>query len=209
MENIKEEIVEEVNKINNAIVPQSEQRTEIRPIDMFGDNYRMATQLAKSSLLPPTYQNKPENCIIALGMSQKIGVDFFTVTQNLNVIKGKTSWSGSFCRTLIELTGKYKDLNLKYTGTKGTDTYGCYLEATRVSDGEIIKGPEVTMKMAKQEGWTSNTKWLNLSELMLAYRCQSFFARIHCPEAMSGVYTSEEMEDLSNTPNKRVIKDVL
>lgn len=129
--------------------------------------------------------------------------------QNLNIIKGRVSWTGSFCKTLIEMTGKFRDLNLNYIGTKGKDDYGCFLSATRISDNAIIKGPEVTMKMAKEENWTTNKKWLTLTDLMLAYRCQSFFARVYCPEAMNGIYTYEEIEDTNDYNNKRKIEDVL
>ena len=127
--------------------------------------------------------------------------------QNLAIIRGKTAWSGSFCKTLIERTGKFKDLELNYIGEKGKDSYGCYLSAIRLSDNKIIKGPEVTMKMAKDEGWTSNKKWLTLTDLMLAYRCQSFFCRIYCPEAMNGIYTDSEVEEF--TPNREQPIDVL
>ncbi len=193
-------------KENNKIVNTENNSTYF---DDFTKNYRMATQLAKSTIIPQTYQNKPENVIVALGLSQKMGIDPFTIMQNLNIIKGKTSWSGSFCKSLIEMTGKFKDLNLNYIGTKGTDSYGCFLSATRISDNTVIKGPEVTMKMAKEEKWTTNPKWLSLTDLMLAYRCQSFFARLYCPEAMNGVYTSEEIEDINDNNTKRTIKDVL
>lgn len=192
---------EDLPEIHNI---QEQPKTELQ---LFGDNWRIATQLAKSTIIPDNYKNKPENVIIALGMAQQLDLTPFTVMQNLNIIKGKTSWSGSFCKTLIEKTKRFKDLNLNYIGQKGTDSYGCYLSATRISDNQIIKGPEVTMKMAKEEGWTTNKKWLTLTDLMLAYRCQSFFARLYCPEAMNGVYTSEEIEDIQ--PTKRIVEDVL
>lgn len=195
---------EETLEIKVPIKVQEQPKTDLQ---LFTDNWRMATQLAKSSIIPDNYKNKPENVIIALGMAQKMDIDPFTVMQNLNIIKGKTSWSGSFCKTLIEKTKRFKNLELNYIGEKGKDSYGCYLSATRISDGKLIKGPEVTMQMAKEEGWTTNKKWLTLTDLMLAYRCQSFFARLHCPEAMSGVYTSEEIEDIQ--PTKRIIEDVL
>lgn len=209
----KEENKQEENKKENSQIKRTE--VIIQPpkqetnIQAFSDNWRMACQLSKSTIIPQQYQNKPENVIVALGMSQKMGIDPFTIMQNLNIIKGKTSWSGSFCKSLIEMTGKFKDLNLNYIGTKGTDSYGCFLSATRISDDKIINGPEVTMKMAKEEKWTTNTKWLTLTDLMLAYRCQSFFARLHCPEAMNGIYTNEEIEDISGTNAKRIVKDVL
>ncbi len=200
------EDTENKEEITKPILQEINQpRTELQ---LFGDNWRIACQLSKSTILPDNYRGKPENVIIALGMSQKMDLDPFTVMQNLNVIKGKTSWSGSFCKTLIEKTKRFKDLELNYIGEKGTDSYGCYLSATRISDGKIIKGPEVTMKMAKEEGWTSNKKWITLTDLMLAYRCQSFFARLHCPEAMNGIYTSEEIEDIQPTI-KKTVEDVL
>jgi hypothetical protein len=67
--------------------------------------------------------------------------------------------------------------------------------ATRISDGETVKGTTVTMAMAKAEGWTSNSKWRNMPEQMLGYRAASFFARMYCPEALMGLQTYEEVID--------------
>lgn len=65
-----------------------------------------------------------------------------------------------------------------------------------MSDGETVQGVEVTVSMAKAEGWTSNPKWRNMPDLMLAYRASAFFARVYCPEALMGVQTYEEVEDI-------------
>lgn len=198
----------EENAVKSEIVPQQRQEFNIQT---FSENYRMAAQLAKSTIIPQTYQNKPENVIVAIGMAQKIGLDPFTIMQNLNIIKGKTSWSGSFCRTLIEKSNKYSNLKLIFVGEKGTDTYGCYMQGISKETGELIKGPEVNMKMAKSENWTSNPKWNNMTELMLSYRATSFFARVYVPEALNGVQTAEEIEDIYGSKNesKREMKDVL
>ena len=212
--NKENEIIEiektEEKKENKPEVIQQNQIYQ-KPIQEFSDNWRMATQLAKSTIIPSTYQDKPENVIVAIGMAQKLGLDPFTIMQNLNIIKGKTSWSGSFCRTLIEKSNKYTNLQLIFVGQKGTDSYGCYMQGVNKETGEITKGPEVNMKMAKAENWTSNTKWINMPELMLSYRATSFFARVYVPEALNGVQTTEEIEDIfnNNQTQKREIKDVL
>ena len=205
----KVEKVEEPKEKKVEIIQQVQHQVTIQE---FSDNWRMATQLAKSTIIPQTYQNKPENVIVAIGMAQKLGLDPFTIMQNLNIIKGKTSWSGSFCRTLIEKSNKYTNLQLIFVGQKGTDTYGCYMQGVNKETGETIKGPEVNMKMARAENWTSNTKWINMPELMLSYRATSFFARVYVPEALNGVQTTEEIEDIFNNSNnsqKREMKDVL
>lgn len=213
-ENKQPEIIETV-QVAEQVSEQVQEKQEIAtvvenrtPIQEFSDNWRMATQLAKSTIIPQAFIGKPENVVIALGLAQQMGLSPFIVMQNLNIIKGKISWSGSFCKTLIEMTGRFKNLELNYFGEKGKDSYGCYLSATRISDGKEIKGPEVTMLMAKEEGWTTNKKWITLTDLMLGYRCQSFFARLYCPEALGGIYTSEEIND-SNIETKRVVPDIL
>ena len=188
----------------------------INTLDNYQDNWQMAVNLSKSDLVPDNYKNKPENVIIALGMSQQTGLPPFTIMQNLNIVRGKASFSGSFCRTLIEKTGKYAELDLKYIGEKGKDNYGAYLQGIK-KDGSIIKGPEVTIEMAKKEGWYSKkdkygnetSKWQTMPELMLGYRATAFFARLYEPSALNGVYTSEELEDISYGNNVREVKDVL
>lgn len=209
-------VIDEVEVVDTVDTVDTPKQVETKPVKVeqqpttlqsFSDDWKIANQLAKSDIIPDNYKGKPQNVIIAVGLARQMDLPPFTVMQNLAIIRGKTSWSGSFCKTLIERTGKFRDLELNYIGEKGKDTYGCYLSAIRVSDGKLIKGPEVTMKMAKEENWTSNKKWLTLTDLMLAYRCQSFFCRLYVPEAMNGIYTSEEVEDI--TPNRQQPQDIL
>ena len=187
---IEEPKQEENNTQLKVIQPKQE-----NILNTFSNNWEIAARISKSTIIPDNYKNKPENVIVAISLANQMQLDPFTVMQNLAIIKGKTSWSGSFCKTLIERTGKYKNLELNYVGKKGTDSYGCFLSAIRVSDGKRIEGPLVTMEMAKAEGWTSNKKWLTLTDLMLAYRCQSFFCRLYVPEAMNGIYTEDEVAE--------------
>ena len=173
----------------------------------FGDMWKIATQYSKSDLVPDTYKNKPQNVVIALGMAQKTGFDVYTIMNNLNIVKGKASWSGSFCRTLIEATGLYKDLDLIEIGERGKDSWGYYAQAVKKSDGKVVKGAAVTMAMAKAEGWLKNTKWTTMPELMMQYRCLAFFARVYASSAINGLQTFEEVEDVSSQNN--VMEDIL
>ena len=166
----------------------------------FDQMARSAGMLAKTSLVPQAYQGKPEDCFLALEIASRMNVSPMVVMQNMYVVKGKPSWAGQACIMLINNCGKFRDVRHVYTGTKGTDSRGCYVEAVRISNGETVHGTEVTMQMAKAEGWLSNPKWKNMPELMLAYRAGAFFARVHCPEAMMGVQTTEEVYDAAEAP---------
>lgn len=168
----------------------------------FNQMLRAADMLSKTNIIPQAYQNKPQDCFVAIEMATRMGVSPMVVMQNMYVVKGKPSWAGQACTMLINSCGKFREVNHVYTGEKGTDDRGCYVSAIRISDGERIDGVEVTLKMAKDEGWLSNPKWRNMPELMLAYRASAFFARVYCPEALMGVQVADEIYDVADSVNK-------
>lgn len=188
-ENIVDTISETKSETQIDVSCESEPKTQIvikekenNSLQNFADDWKIANQLAKSTLFPAEFQGHPENIIVCLGMAKKMDMDVFTIAQNLHLIKGRLSWSGSFCKTLIEKTGQYKDLDLVYFGDEGKDNFGCYLEATRIRDGKRIKGNKVTVELAKKEGWWSKkdkygnetSKWSTLTAQMLRLQGDGF-----------------------------------
>lgn len=182
-----------------ALTVQPEQLNEVmaKPtggfIESFRESYKLASVLAKSSLVPQQYQGKTEDCALAIDMADRMGVSPLMVMQSLYVVKGKPSWSGQACMSFIK--AKYGDAQPVYTGQRGSDTRGCFVRVIK-PDGEVIEGTEVTIAMAKSEGWMSNSKWKNMPEQMLAYRAAAFFARVYCPEILMGVSVEGEVEDM-------------
>ena len=182
---------------------------ELAPVTVWTDKkqfdqlLRAANMLSQTSIIPATYQGKPLDCFVALEMATRMGVSPLVVMQNMYVVKGKPAWSGQVCTMFINSCGKFTQVKHVYTGEKGTDSRGCYVTATRISDGIQVNGVEVTIAMAKAEGWTANTKWRNMPELMLAYRASAFFARVHCPEALMGVQLVDEIYDTETSRNAK------
>ena len=174
---------------------------ELAPVTVWTDKkqfdqlLRAANMLSQTSIIPATYQGKPQDCFVAIEMANRMGVSPLVVMQNMYVVKGKPAWAGQACTMFINSCGKFTHVKHVYTGEKGTDSRGCYVTATRISDGIQVNGVEVTLAMAKAEGWTANTKWRTMPELMLAYRASAFFARVHCPEALMGVQLADEIYD--------------
>lgn len=158
--------------------------------------FKFATELSKSELVPQSYQNKPANVMIAWDMGNRMNVSPLWVMQNSCIVRGKFGWSGQACKALIDGCGKFSRSRFVEVGEKGKDTWGYYLEAVEKGTGEIVKGTAVTMQLAKEEGWLSNSKWKSMSEQMLKYRCASFFARTECPNVLGGYQTAEELEDV-------------
>lgn len=167
---------------------------QIQFVDDFRETYKLAKALCNSTLIPQTYQGKPEDCAIAIDMASRMGISPIMVMQNLYVVKGKPSWSGQACMAFLR--NRYKDAMPIYTGTPNTDDWGCFIRVT-TSDGQKIDGSLVTIQLAKREGWygKQGSKWQTMPQQMLAYRAAAFFARVYCPELLMGVAVQGEVED--------------
>ena len=136
-------------------------------------------------------------------MANRMGLSPMMVMQNLYVVKGKPSWSGQACMGMIKSNAGFKEAKPIYFGEKGTEDRGCHIKAV-TKEGEIIEGPDVTLKMARLEGWTSNKKWQTMPELMLAYRAAAFFARLYIPNLLMGCSVEGEAEDIAPERPKAV-----
>lgn len=170
---------------------------------------RIADRYANSSMVPDTYRGKPDNCFVAVELASRMDVSPVLVMQNLYIVQGKPSWAGQACKALIDGCGKFRDSDYVLTGNRGDDSWGCYLQAVRISTGKLVKGTEVTIKMSKDEGWygKNGSKWKTMPEQMLKYRAAAFFARTECPEALMGFQTAEEVEDVHGVePEKEIVK---
>lgn len=157
--------------------------------------YRAAKYLAASDLVPEqTYRDKPQNCLIALDMANRLGMSPLIVMQQLYIVKGKPSWSGQFCVAAINGSGKFTPLEYVWTEENGG---GCAARATRIATGQLCQSAFITMKMASDEGWLqkSGSKWKSMSQQMMMYRAAAFFARTFCPELLLGLQTVEEVRD--------------
>lgn len=159
---------------------------------------RLAERYANSSMVPDTYRGKPDNCFVALELASRMDVSPTLVMQNLYIVQGKPSWSGQACKALIDGSGKFRDSEFVMTGSYDDGTRGCYLQAVSSRTGKLIKGTEITLRMANDEGWLGKkgSKWKTMPEQMLKYRAAAFFARTECPEALMGFQTADEITDV-------------
>lgn len=167
-------------------------------IQQFEDAQRIAKALASSTLIPPQFQGQQgfANCLVALEIANRMRMSPFQVMQNLHIIHGRPSWSSQFIIGLINGCGRFSPLRYEISG-KG-DTLACTALATELSTGEELRGPEVTMAMAKREGWAtkSGSKWATMPELMIRYRAAAFWGRLFIPELLVGIHTQEEVMDV-------------
>lgn len=183
----------------NQIETYEDKRVDILREEIgLGKLMEMAEMLSKSTIVPITYQNRAENCFIALDMASRMGVSPLVIMQNLYVIQGKPSFSGSAIASMVRSHKYLRNVQLIYVGTEKTDSWGAYVTAEDIRTGKTLKGGTVTIGTAKREGWFQKTgsKWQTMPEIMLAYRAYAWFGRVHIPETLMGLQSTEEVQDV-------------
>lgn len=173
------------------------ERNMLQNSDSLNRLYKLAKSYARSSMVPDVYRGNPDNCFVAVELAARMDVSPVLVMQNLYIVQGRPSWAGSACKALIDGCGKFSHSEFVMSGSIEDGTAACYLQAVNNSTGKLVKGTEITMRMAAAEGWLDKkgSKWKTMPEQMLKYRAASFFARSECPEALMGFQTAEEVQD--------------
>src|SRR5690242_11191690 len=158
---------------------------------------RVAKAFAASTLVPKDYQGNLPNCLIAINMAERVGADPMMVMQNLYIVHGRPGWSAQFLIASFNHCGRFTAIRYEWFGDKGKDTWGCRAYATEKDTGEKIVGPDITIALAKAEGWDekSGSKWKTIPQLMLMYRAAAWLIRSHAPEISMGLQTADELAD--------------
>jgi len=200
-----------------ALATRSEETSIFASSDKFEMAGRMATALAKSTIVPKEYQGNASNALIAIELANRMGVSPLMVMQNLYVVYGRPSWSAQYVISAINGSGKYDfELQFDEKTDKSGKPFSCQCWTER--NGRKVTGPVIDMDMAKAEGWLgkNGSKWQTMPQMMLRYRAASFFGRMNCPELIMGIYTKEEVieigpdsyEEVPYTPTSQVEQEV-
>jgi hypothetical protein len=169
-------------------------------IRAFEDAQRIAKALASSTLIPPQFQGQQgfANCLVALEIAGRMNISPFLCMQHLHIIHGRPSWSSAFIIAMVNGCGRFTPLRFEVSGEG--ESLACYAVATDIKTDQELKGPTITMTMAKKEGWAtkSGSKWITMPELMIRYRAAAFWGRLFAGDLLVGLQTQEEVIDVES-----------
>ncbi len=157
--------------------------------------------LASSTLVPKEFQGNPANCAIGLNIAKRLGADAFMVIQNIDIIHGRPGFRSTFLIAMVNASGRFTPMQFRLSGEGASRS--CVAYASNKETKDIVEGPEVSIAMAKAEGWSTKagSKWLTMPEVMLRYRAASFFAKLYAPDITLGMQTAEEHYDIDPPRN--------
>lgn len=132
--------------------------------------------------------------MVALMLALQINVNPALALQNIQVINGRPGFSASFAISLANTRGPFSG-PITWTVQGEGDGLEVTAQATVKGTGEVVSSM-VSMAMAKAEGWVKNPKYRSIPVQMLKYRSATWLIRLHCPEVLMGLHSSEELEDI-------------
>lgn len=163
--------------------------------------WELAQRIAKAwmaaDLVPQAYRGNLPNTIVALEMANRMGASPLMVMQNLYIVHGNPGWSSKFLIACFNQCGRFTALRYKFRRDATGKAIACRAWAIEKATGETLEGAEITLDMAKDEGWStkSGSKWKTMGEQMLMYRSASFMIRTYAPEISMGLQTVDEITD--------------
>jgi hypothetical protein len=201
------------NEITTVKETQAVSTDLLSDLQAFENAQRIGKILTQSQIIPASYQNNLPNVLVALEISARTKISPIIVMQNLNVIKGRPSWSSKYIIAALTSSRVYNlryeletkgEIEIKqFNQSKKMPNLACRVLATDRRTGEEREGPWVTMQMAVNEGWYGKTdsKWQTMPEVMIRYRAATFFANVYYPELTVGLNIEDEYAEPVNIPS--------
>lgn len=190
---------------------------------------RIATAMARSTLIPDSlreeggkndkhdlpFERVASNCFLIVNQAVRWGLDPFSVAQAVSVVHGKLCYEGKLVAAVIQaklgfnlhhlFVGEGDAMRIYLSDKPFTDEVlpllkpNCRLPGMRLLDGSVAEW--------KTSG--AGTPWTPKNFVrMLIYRGTRDWCRIYEPALMLGVYTPDEMMDMSENARATRAKEV-
>jgi hypothetical protein len=187
----------------NAITTvRPEPRTSLEPRTL-EEAMRFAGMLAKSSMVPKDFQNRPENVLVAIQWGRELGLGPLQALQNIAVINGRPSVWGDAMLGLVRGSGMCASARETVEGDG--DAMVAHCRVIRRDDPNEVVG-SFSVADAKKAGlWGKAGPWQQYPKRMLQLRARGFALRDGFPDVLRGVISAEEASDIPATPQDRFV----
>ncbi|MDE0922524.1 hypothetical protein [Aurantimonas coralicida] len=184
---------------------------------MIPDALSMAKITGQRDPVPLPMEKVVANCFLVVNQAVRWGMDPFAVAQCVSVVHGKLCYEGKLVSAVLDAKLGLK-LHHAFTGEAGKEDRRIFL-SDEPFDAETIaelrpgfRSPDRRIFDGSVAEWKTTgtgTPWTAKNfDRMLIYRGHRDWCRIYEPAIMLGVYTPDEMLDLSENARANRARDV-
>lgn len=185
------------------ITPRKSGGLVMRPANM-GEAMEMATMLSRSEMVPKSYRSRAEDVLVAMMLGSELGLNPIQSLQNIAVINGRPAVWGDALPALAQNHPAWGGMEESFDDSAMTATCTVWRK----------NGPRHTqtfgMADAKHAGlWDKAGPWKAYPKRMLQLRARGFALRNQFADALAGLITREEADDMPHeidiTPPKEIV----
>jgi hypothetical protein len=151
----------------------------------------LAGMICNSQLCPPNYKGKQEDTLVAMMMGNELGLNPLQAIQNIAVINGRPSIYGDALMALVQNHHSFVSIDETFNDETMTATCTVTRKGGKPHTQNYSSQDATTAKL-----WAKQGPWSQYPKRMLAMRARGFALRNQFADALAGLITREEAEDM-------------
>jgi len=152
---------------------------------------RLATALARSSVLPTPLRGKPADVLVVLITGHELGLSPMQSIRGMHVIEGKAVMASEMMAGLV----RSRATICQYLQMVESDDQHATYETHRKGDPKPTR-LSYTIEQATKAGLASKDNWKRHPAAMLRARCLSAICRAVYSDLVNGVYDLDEADEI-------------
>jgi len=180
MNNLIQKDIKTARGLPRAYIPESLEDWE-----------KFCIKLSRTTIIPPSFQGKPDEIFIACQMGLNIGLDPYQALQGISVINNRPTIWGDAALAVCMGHPAFSDIEETFDFEKQIAT--CRISRTGKSDTIMTFSLEEATKAGLLE--KKGDIWKQYTKRMLQLRARGFAMRDSFPDALKGIFIREEVED--------------
>ena len=154
--------------------------------------FRMAEMLSGSQMVPKSYQNKPQDALVAMMMGSELGLNPIQSLANIAVINGKPAIYGDALLALVQNHPRFG--GHQETFDEASMTAACTVWRKGDEQKHTVTFSQSDAQLAGL--WGKQGPWANYPKRMLMWRARGYALRDKFAHALGGLITIEEARDI-------------
>ncbi|MEC8917156.1 MAG: recombinase RecT [Pseudomonadota bacterium] len=158
---------------------------------------QMAEMLSNSQMVPQAYRGKPQDTLVAMMMGAELGLNPIQALQNIATINGKPSIYGDALLALVQSHPKFGGHTESFDDA--TMTASCTVWRKGEDERHTSTFSQQDAQTAKL--WGKAGPWQQYPKRMLMWRARGYALRNKFADALGGLITVEEAQDMPGEQN--------
>lgn len=188
--------------MSNALTKKSGFNLEVSNMQ---EAMQVASMISGSQLAPANYKNRPEDTLVAMMMGNELGLNPMQAIQNIAVINGKPSIYGDAMLALVQNHPAFGGINESFEDSTKMATCTVWRKGGEKHVQTFSKSDAESSRL-----WGKKGPWTDYPKRMLAMRARGFALRNQFADALCGLISVEEAQDMPKqerdiTPSSNVV----